>query len=341
MDRARKRCDGFTLPRMTEKQYISLVVPVYNEEGNIEPLVTAIEAVELPEHYEVLEVLLIDDGSIDGSVERIKACCERHEKLKLIQFERNFGQTSAMSAGFRHAQGDLVICLDADLQNDPADIPMMLQKLDEGYDLVSGWRKYRKDPPLRTILSKFANRLIGWATGLYLHDYGCSLKVYRKRHLKKVNLYGEMHRFIPIYMQAVGAKVCEVPVRHSPRSWGVSKYGLNRTFKVLLDLLVIRFLNQYSNRPIYLFGTAGAASLGISVFSGFSAIYRKIAWGESLILTPLINITLFSFFFGVLFVLLGLLAELLMRVYYESQSKSTYIVKDIVGRDTKGETTDV
>lgn len=309
---------------------ISLVIPVFNEEGNLKPLVQAIDAVELPEGYELLEVILIDDGSTDLSPELMREMVKSHSRLKCILLERNFGQTSALSAGFDHAQGDLVICLDADLQNDPADIPKMLAKLDEGYDLVSGWRKDRQDPPLRTILSKFANQLIGKATGLRLHDYGCTLKVYKKKHLDKINLYGEMHRFIPIYMETVGAKVCEVPVKHAPRTWGESKYGLNRTFKVLLDLLVIRFLNQYSNRPIYLFGSAGILSVMVSFLCGFSALFRKFAWDESLILTPLPTMTLFSFFFGIMFILMGMLAELLMRVYYESQNKSTYLLKEIV-----------
>ena len=318
---------------MSAVEKISLVIPVFNEEGNIRPLVAAIDAVVFPSGYELLEVLMIDDGSIDGSAELIAEMCKSHEKLKLVSFERNFGQTSALSAGFDHAQGDLVICLDADLQNDPADIPKMLAKLNEGFDLISGWRRDRQDPFLRTILSKVANRLIARATGLFLHDYGCTLKVYRKRHLNKIKLYGEMHRFIPIYMQAVGAKVCEIPVKHSPRSWGKSKYGLNRTFKVLLDLLVIRFLNQYSNRPIYLFGSAGAWSMAVSLVAGVSAIFRKVVYEESLILTPLPTIAMFSFFFGILFVLLGLLAELLMRVYYESQSKATYIVRKVVSKN--------
>ena len=309
---------------------ISLVIPIYNEEGNLRPLVDAIEAVDFPDGYELSEVIMIDDGSIDKSPELMRELVGSHPRLKCVFFERNFGQTSALSAGFDHASGDLVICLDADLQNDPADIPKMLEKLDEGYDLVSGWRRDRQDPPLRTLLSKFANRLIGKSTGLYLHDYGCTLKIYKKKHIDKINLYGEMHRFIPIYMQTVGAKVCEVPVKHAPRVWGESKYGLNRTFKVLLDLLVIRFLSKYSNRPIYLFGSAGFLSLVIALVCGISAMYRKLFWGESLILTPLPTMTLFSFFFGVMFILMGMLAELLMRVYYESQNKSTYIVKEIV-----------
>lgn len=316
---------------------VSLVIPVFNEEGNIAPLVKAIDDVVWPDDVELLEVLMIDDGSTDNSADAIRSFCSDHPRLKLVRFERNFGQTSALSAGFDLAKGDLVICLDADLQNDPGDIPGMLEKLKEGYDLISGWRRDRQDPPLRTILSKVANRVIGKATGLHLHDYGCTLKVYKKKHLDKIKLYGEMHRFIPIYMETVGAKVCEVPVKHAPRSWGHSKYGLNRTFKVMLDLLVIRFLNQYSNRPIYLFGTAGFMSIGISMLTGLGALYRKIVWGESMILNPLPMMTLFSFFFGVLFILLGLLAELLMRVYYESQNKSTYIIRETHQSNDDGE----
>jgi glycosyltransferase involved in cell wall biosynthesis len=309
---------------------ISLVIPVFNEEGNLRPLLEAIQAVEFPEGYELLETILIDDGSTDSSPELMRELAEKNDRLICLLLERNFGQTSALSAGFDQAKGDLVICLDADLQNDPADIPKMIAKLKEGYDLISGWRRDRQDPPLRTVLSKFANRLIGKTTGLHLHDYGCTLKIYKKKHLDKIKLYGEMHRFIPIYMQTVGAKVCEVPVSHAPRTWGVSKYGLNRTFKVLLDLMVIRFLNKYSNRPIYLFGSAGFLSLGVSFVCGFSAVFRKLIWGESLILTPLPTMTLFSFFFGIMFILMGMLAELLMRVYYESQNKSTYLLKEIV-----------
>jgi len=312
---------------MSDPITISIVVPVFNESGNINPLIKAIHDVTYPEPYQLLETILIDDGSLDDSAQLIQQACLQYPDLKLVEFERNFGQTSALTAGFDYAKGDLVICLDADLQNNPADIPKMLAKLEEGYDVVSGWRKDRKDDFLRTQLSKVANRIIAWATGVELHDYGCTLKIYRKRHLNKINLYGEMHRFIPIYLATVGAKVCEIPVSHAPRTWGSSKYGLNRTLKVLLDLMVIRFLNYYSNRPIYLYGTAGFISISFGVLAAITAIYRKIAHGESLILTPLPMISLFSFFFGVLFILLGMLAELLMRVYYESQSKRTYIEK--------------
>jgi glycosyltransferase involved in cell wall biosynthesis len=310
-----------------EKQNVSIVIPVYNEEGNIDDLASEIKKAEIPEGYILKEVLLIDDGSTDHSVDKISKVCEENNAFHLIQFERNYGQTSALSAGFNHASGDVIICLDADLQNNPADIPLILNKLSEGYDVVSGWRKDRQDPFLRTILSQFANKLIGAVSGLYLHDYGCTLKAYRKKYLDKINLYGEMHRFIPIYLQTVGAKVCELPVSHAARKWGVSKYGLNRTFKVLLDLLVIRFLNQYSNRPIYLFGSIGFGSIAVSAISMGTALFNKFFHNVSLIQTPLTLISLFSLFMGFLFIVLGLLAELLMRVYYESQNKSTYIVK--------------
>lgn len=312
---------------MNKVEQISIVIPVYNEEGNIDPLVKAIEEVVVPDNYQFKEVLLIDDGSNDRSVEKIKAASERNPLFKLVQFERNYGQTGALSAGFNYATGDVVICLDADLQNNPKDIPLLLEKMDAGFDVVSGWRKDRQDDALRTKLSQVANKVIGKVTGLVLHDYGCTLKAYRKKHLSKINLYGEMHRFIPIYLQTVGAKVCEVPVSHAPRMWGSSKYGLNRTFKVILDLLVIRFLNQYSNRPIYLFGTLGFIAIGISILSMMTAFYQKMFHSVSLINTPLTIFSLLAGMMGCLFIVLGLLAELLMRVYYESQNKPTYIVK--------------
>ncbi|MBF0199390.1 MAG: glycosyltransferase family 2 protein [Planctomycetes bacterium] len=317
---------------MTESQKsdyntISLVIPCFNEEGNIRNLAKAIAEVKLPAPYILKEALFIDDGSTDRTVKVIKEVQGEYPFIQLIRFERNFGQTSALSAGFDHSTGALIICLDADLQNDPADIPKMLAKLDEGYDVVSGWRKDREDPWLRTQLSKVANHFIAKTTGLHLHDYGCTLKIYRKKHVNRIKLYGEMHRFIPIYLQTVGAKVTEIPVNHSPRHWGTSKYGLNRTFKVVFDLMVIRFLNKYSNRPIYLFGIAGSLSIAVSFISGFYGIYNKIAHDVSLIQTPVTFMSLISFFMGIMFILLGLLAELLMRVYYESQGKSTYIVR--------------
>lgn len=306
---------------MDHSEKLSIVIPVFNEEGNIDQLVESLENLELPSGFELLEILFIDDGSLDQSAQKIRQRAESFAKIRLVQFERNYGQTSALSAGFDEARGDLIACLDGDLQNDPADIPMMLEKIKSGFDVVSGWRKSRKDGWLRTILSNLANHIISWLTGLFLHDYGCTLKIYRKKHLSRIKLYGEMHRFIPIYLQTVGAKICEVPVRHQPRQWGQSKYGLNRTFKVLMDLMVIRFLNRYANRPIYLFGTVGSFSVFIGILMGIYALHKK--WFS---VFPLL--TFMCIFMGILFILLGLLAELLVRVYYESQDKPTYIIKD-------------
>ncbi len=313
-----------------KRETVSLVVPVYNERGNIPLLVEALRAMRLPPPYELLEVLIVDDGSTDGTEEAVQAHLGALPGLRLIQLERNFGQTSALSAGFHFASGEIVVCLDGDLQNDPADIALLLGKLSEGHDVVSGWRKDRQDPWLRTQLSKVANYFIGRVTSLALHDYGCTLKAYRRKYLSKIHLYGEMHRFIPVYLRTVGARVCEIPVRHRPRSWGTSKYGFNRTFKVVLDLMVIHFLNKYSNRPIYLFGSAGFLSLAASFIFGFYALYLKFFDATDLIRTPLPSISLLSLFTGVLFILLGLLAEILMRVYYESQHKPTYLIRRIL-----------
>ena len=308
-------------------QNVSLVIPIYNESGNIRSLVEAIEKIALHQPYQLTEIIFIDDGSTDGSDDAILECAARNDRIRFVQFERNYGQTSAFSAGFHRAKGDIVVCLDGDLQNDPADIPKLLAKLDEGYDVVSGWRHQRQDDWLRSFFSRVANWLIGASTGVRLHDYGCTLKAYRKKYLDKIHLYGEMHRFIPIYMQTVGARIAEMPVNHRARTWGSSKYGLNRTFKVLLDLMVIRFLNKYTSRPIYLFGMAGFFSIFISLISWGYMLYLKFSENVAFILTPLPLMSLLSLFMGILFILLGLLAELLMRVYYESQHKPTYLVR--------------
>lgn len=313
-----------------EKNTVSIVIPVYNEEGNIRKLIDLIREVRFPDNYTLLEVLLIDDGSTDRSVEYAEEISREFTLLKILVFERNYGQTSALSAGFHKAKGDIVVCLDGDCQNNPGDIPRLLEKVDEGYDCVSGWRKDRQDEWLRTALSHVANGIISKSTGVHLHDYGCTLKAYRRKHLNKIHLYGEMHRFIPIYLNTVGAKICELPVAHREREWGQSKYGLNRTFKVLLDLAVIRFLNKYSSRPIYLFGTAGFISIGIAILTAFYSVYLKIFENISFIQTPMPFMSMFSIFMGFIFIFMGLLAELLMRVYFESQSKPTYHIKHII-----------
>ncbi len=244
---------------------ISLVIPVYNEEESLPPLFDAIHnALDALPH--TWEVILVDDGSRDKSLEVLKSIIEKDpEHIRAVAFRRNFGQTAAIAAGIDHAQGDVIILLDADLQNDPADIPMLLEKLDEGYDVVSGWRKDRKDNTLtRTIPSRMANGLISKVTGVHLHDYGCTLKAYRREVITGFRLYGEMHRFIPVFAHSVGAKILEVPVNHHPRRFGVAKYGLERTLKVLLDLFTVKFLLSYSAKPNYLFGGAGFSIIGLS-----------------------------------------------------------------------------
>ncbi|MBI4496784.1 MAG: glycosyltransferase family 2 protein, partial [Chloroflexi bacterium] len=265
----------------------SIVVPVYNEEENIALLHQAIQgaADSLPGSY---EVIYVDDGSRDGSFARLEALAAGDPRVKVVQFRRNFGQTAAIAAGIEHATGDILIFMDADLQNDPADIPLLLAKLEEGYDVVSGWRIKRQDAFwTRKVPSWAANRLISAITGVHLHDYGCSLKAYRREVIQQVNLYGEMHRFVPVYAAWVGARIAEVPVNHRPRLRGTSKYGLSRTFKVALDLLTAKFLSSYFTKPIYVFGGVGLFLLALSVLAILLALFQKFAYGVSLIQTPL------------------------------------------------------
>jgi glycosyltransferase involved in cell wall biosynthesis len=305
---------------------ISVVIPLHNEEKNLPLLAEKLETVlgDLKQDY---EVILVNDGSTDGTREKIKALAAGNRHFKGLHFRRNFGQTAAMMAGFRHAEGEIIVAMDGDLQNDPADIPRLLTKLDEGYDVVSGWRKDREDAPLRRNLpSHLANWLISALSGVQLHDYGCSLKAYRRDILASVNLYGEMHRFIPIYAYWGGGRIAEIPVSHHPRLHGASNYGLERVTKVVLDLMVVLFLHRYAQKPMHVFGLCGLASLGFSLLSSLAAIYFKIWGGKSFIQTPLPLITAVLFFTGVLCFLLGLLAELSIRIYYESQDKPTYVI---------------
>jgi glycosyltransferase involved in cell wall biosynthesis len=249
------------------------------------------------------------------------------DRVKVIHFRKNFGQTAAMMAGVDHAHGEVIIPMDADLQNDPHDIPRLLDKLNEGYDVVSGWRKDRKDQAVkRNFLSRIANRLISIISGVHLHDYGCSLKAYRRSVIKDVKLYGEMHRFIPIYASWFGAKITEIPVAHHPRKFGRSNYGVDRVLKVLLDLIVVNFLARYAQKPMYVFGTVGIASLGVSFLSGIWAVYLKIFEGTYFITTPLPLLVVMTFLTGAMCILMGLLAELIMRTYFESQGKATYLI---------------
>lgn len=305
---------------------LSVTIPVYNEEANLHPLcerlVPVLDSLGIP-----WEVVLVNDASTDGTAGVLDALAARDSRLKVIHFRRNAGQTAAMMAGFEHARGDIIVPIDADLQNDPCDIPLLLEKLNEGFDVCSGWRKYRHDHSLRRILpSRIANWLISKVSGVHLHDYGCSLKAYRRDVIKGVRLYGEMHRFIPIYAYWLGAKVTEVPVRHHPRVAGKSAYGLERIFKVLLDLIVVKFLDRYAQKPIYVFGGFGLLNFLISLVAGLWAIYLKFWDGITFIQTPLPLLVVMAAITGVMCVLLGLVAEMVTRNWHESRHKETYIV---------------
>ncbi|MBF0138940.1 MAG: glycosyltransferase family 2 protein [Magnetococcales bacterium] len=306
---------------------LSVIIPVYNEEKNIVPLcqdlLTVLESITLP-----FEVILIDDGSMDHSQKRLQEVAAWNPSFKIIRFRRNFGQTAAIMAGIEHSQGSIIIPMDSDRQNDPKDIPRLLEKLNEGYDVVSGWRKERKDNSLvRTLPSRIANRLISKISGVVLHDYGCTIKAYRRSVIHGVKLYGEMHRFIPIYAHWMGASVTELEVSHHAREFGLSKYGLNRIVKVILDLIVVRFLDRYFVKPIYLFGSFGLLALLLSFLSGGYALYLKFIENTSLISTPLPLASVMAFMIGIMAILLGLVAEMLVRTYFESQGRSAYLVQ--------------
>ncbi|MBI3440713.1 MAG: glycosyltransferase family 2 protein [Proteobacteria bacterium] len=314
---------------------LSIVIPIYNEQDNIpllyESLVAALEPLG-----QSFEVVLVNDGSADQSERILMELAGKDQRVKIINFRRNFGQTAAMMAGIDYAVGDIIIPMDGDMQNDPADIPQLLAKLDEGYDVVSGWRRDRKDHKLkRTLPSRLANYLISKISGIHLHDYGCSLKAYRRQVIKGIKLYGEMHRFVPIYATWQGAKVTEIPVTHRERMHGSSKYGLERVLKVVLDLVVVKFLAQYSNKPIYVFGGFGLICIGISIMAGLLAVYLKLVYKTSFILTPLPLLVVMSFITGIMSILMGLLAEIIMRTYYESQSKPVYLIKNILNINDK------
>ena len=310
-----------------EATVISVTIPVYNEEEALprlrERLVEALSNLAQP-----WEVVLVNDGSTDRSAELLDEIAAAEPRFKVVHFRRNFGQTAAMQAGFDFSSGEIIVPMDADLQNDPGDIPLLLAKLDEGLDVCSGWRMNRKDEELRRNLpSRLANRLISVISGVPLHDYGCTLKAYRRDVIAGVKLYGEMHRFVPVYASWMGARVGEVPVRHHPRRFGKSKYGLERIFKVVMDLLVVKFLSRYTQKPMYVFGGVGLGSLGLGVLAGLWALYKKIFEGITFVQTPLPLLVVFCGLTGLLCFLMGLLAEMLTRTYHESQGKPTYLVR--------------
>jgi dolichol-phosphate mannosyltransferase len=310
---------------------VSVFLPVYNEEPNLLPLHAKLTE-SLKSLPQSAEIIYVDDGSTDGSLKILRDIAELDERVRVVALRRNYGQTAAMAAGIDAASGKVLIPMDADLQNDPADIKRLLYKLDEGFDVVSGWRKNRKDKMVtRKIPSMIANRLISWIRGVPLHDYGCSLKAYRRESLQDVRLYGEMHRFIPIYAAWAGARVTEIPVEHHARTMGKSKYGLSRTFKVVFDLMTIKFMASYQTKPIYVFGLFGMLAFAISILSGLYALFLKFFHKADFVQTPLPILSIVMFAVGVQFLLMGLLAEMLVRTYHESQAKTIYAVRERVG----------
>lgn len=312
---------------------LSLFLPVLDEEENLRPMHAKIQAA-LDALGKTAEVIYVDDGSTDKSLSVLRELAAEDDRVRVVALRRNYGQTAAMSAGIDAARGDILIPMDADLQNDPADIARLLEKLDEGYDVVSGWRKNRQDKLIsRKIPSQIANRIISFIGDVHLHDYGCSLKAYRRDVIQDVRLYGEMHRFIPIYASWAGARVTEIPVDHHARTMGKSKYGISRTIKVVFDLITIKFMASYQTKPLYVFGSFGLLAFLLSMVSGVWAIILKIFYDTSFILTPLPLITIVMLAISVQFFLMGLLAELSVRTYHESQDKAIYAVREKIGFD--------
>lgn len=309
---------------------LSVVVPIYNEAENLRPLCQRIHEALASTNW-MYEVVIVDDGSTDGSAQILTLLHAKDPRLKVLRFRRNFGQTAALAAGFAYAHGRVIVSLDGDLQNDPLDIPRLVAKLDEGYDLVNGWRINRRDPFLhRRLPSRIANWLISLTTRVKLHDYGCTLKAFRSEVAKELKLYGEMHRFIPALAGDLGARIVEMPVAHHPRQRGRSKYGLTRTLWVILDLLTVKFLSSYATRPSHLFGLCGlvATMLGgaISLILGI----QKVFFGVKLANRPLLLFSVLLVVIGVQFVTFGLIGEMLARTYHESQEKPIYWIKEVL-----------
>ncbi|MCD6505632.1 glycosyltransferase family 2 protein [Candidatus Poribacteria bacterium] len=324
-----------------KKVEISVVVPVYNEVENLEELHRRLTE-ELRKLNRSYEIIIVDDGSDDGSYELLRKLTEKDRHLKVIRFRRNFGQTPALSAGFDFAKGEIIITMDGDLQNDPADIGLLIEKLQEGYDLVAGWRADRKDKLLlRKIPSWLANRLIKKSTGIKLHDFGCTLRAYKSDLVRDIKLYGEMHRFIPALAALAGARIAEIKVRHHPRLHGRSKYGISRTIRVLLDLITVNFLLRYATRPIQVFGLVGLISgtIGflICTYLSIGKLFLPDPYKISLLEhMPLLMLGILLILVGVQFISMGLLGELIVRTYFESQNKPIYYVREVIGREERG-----
>ena len=312
---------------------VSIITPIYNERESLPHLIEKINMVMEKNNY-TYELICIDDGSVDGTTELLKKLALETDHLKAIILRRNYGQTPAMAAGFQNAKAQVIISLDADLQNDPTDIPLLIEKLAQGYDLVSGWRKNRQDATItRLIPSKIANALIGEVTGVKLHDYGCSLKAYRAELLADMNLYGELHRFLPALAFIEGGKITEIPVKHHARQFGQSKYGLSRTFRVLMDLLTIWFMKKFLTRPMHVFGSLGLISLVLGVLLGSYLTFLKFGLAQSIGDRPLLILVVILLITGVQLFSFGLLGELLMRTYHESQNRPIYRVREIVEKN--------
>lgn len=305
---------------------LSIVVPVYDEADNLEELHRRIAAVVADHAYDA-EVILVDDASTDGSAALLDRLAGDNDAVKVIHLARNYGQTTALMAAIDHSRGDVIVPIDGDLQNDPADIPRLVAKLDEGFDVVSGWRRNRSDGPLRRLPSRIANWLIARGSGLALHDFGCTLKAYRRGVLDDMRLYGEMHRFIPVYAAWAGGRIAELEVAHHPRRAGVSKYGLGRTSRVLLDLVVVLFLHRALDRPVHFFGRIGLWSIALGVLAGGYALYLKLFEDVSFILTPLPLLISLLWLTGLLCILLGVVAEMLTRIYFEARNAPFYRIR--------------
>jgi glycosyltransferase involved in cell wall biosynthesis len=310
---------------------ISVVVPLYNEEENIHLLYEELKGV-LDTMPEQAEIVFVDDGSSDNTVAQLESIQANDDHVRVVSLRRNFGQTAAMTAGFDHARGGIIITMDGDLQNDPHDIPQLVAKLNEGYDVVTGWRYDRQDPFLsRRLPSQLANRLISRVTGVGLHDYGCTLKAFRREVIDNINLYGEMHRFIPAIASGMGISFTEVKVNHRPRRFGTSKYGISRTIRVVLDLITVKFMLSYATRPLHVFGTVGVVSSLLGVLIALVMTVQRQLYGVALANRPLLLLAILLIFMGIQFITIGLLAELVVRTYHESQKKPIYYVRKVLG----------
>lgn len=312
---------------------ISIVIPVYNEEENIQALYDELKGV-LNQLSFSSELIFVDDGSSDRSLELLENIQAGDPTVRVVCFRRNFGQTAAMTAGFDHAAGDIIVTMDGDMQNDPHDIPKLIDKLNQGYDVVTGWRHDRKDPFLsRRLPSRIANKLISWITGVKLHDYGCTLKAFRSEVTENINLYGEMHRFIPAIASGMGISIDEIKVNHRPRQFGTSKYGISRTIRVILDLMTVKFMLSYGTRPLHVFGMLGFAASTVGFLIALVMTIQRQFYGVALADRPLLLLAVLLIFIGIQFITIGLLAELVVRTYHESQHKPIYHIRKIVGRD--------